>query len=137
MQSENSPPLDSTSFQEHKDLMSNSGHDAMRLSCVASAQRVVNLCLFAWAAAAAFQITETRLSSLFVIVVTVAAAVGVSRLTGNLENLPPWRAGLVVLAVIPVVGLLVMALLSGRATKELRAAGYEVGLLGARKTHVV
>jgi hypothetical protein len=137
MSPERNADADKTPAEERQGFGRKDSHDFVRLDHVASARRYVNLCLFAWLASMAFQIHETRIASLVVIVLTIATVVGVFRLTVDLENLPPWRAAFVVMAVLPVVSLLVMAVLSGRATKELGAAGYRVGMLDAERSRVV
>ena len=58
--------------------------------------------------------------------------IGVYRIARGL-GCPMWlRVLLLLLLFIPLVGLLVLASLNARATRRLRDAGYQVGLLGAR-----
>ena len=63
----------------------------------------------------------------------VLAIVGIVKLADGLGYSLGIKIVLFVLAFVPVVSLLTLAILSGRATQALRAAGYTVGLFGARK----
>lgn len=66
----------------------------------------------------------------------VAAGVaigGLLRLSHGL-GYPEWKkVVLVLLAFVPLLNLVMLAMVSDRATKALRAGGYEVGLFGARR----
>lgn len=62
----------------------------------------------------------------------VMSWIGIYRIGRGLGYPLWWRIVLLLLMLIPLVGLLVLAALSGRATSRLRKAGYSVGLMGAR-----
>lgn len=62
----------------------------------------------------------------------VAAVFGLLRMTNGLGATSGMQVVLVILVFIPVVSLITLAMVNSRATKALRAAGYEVGFLGAR-----
>jgi hypothetical protein len=64
---------------------------------------------------------------------SVVAIVGVVRLSGALGNAVIVRILYAIAMLIPLVNLLIMVLLSMRATRELRAGGYRVGFLGASR----
>jgi hypothetical protein len=57
---------------------------------------------------------------------------GIYQITRGLGYAMWWRLLLLILMLVPLVGLLVLVMLSSRATARLRDAGYEVGLIGAR-----
>jgi len=59
--------------------------------------------------------------------------VGMFRLAGGLGYSTAVKILLVVLLLVPLVGLITLLVLNSRATKALQAAGYKVGLLGARR----
>lgn len=58
---------------------------------------------------------------------------GLLRLSGGLGYSVGLKILLVVLAFIPLVSLVMLLLVNNKATKTLRAHGYKVGLMGARK----
>lgn len=62
----------------------------------------------------------------------VVAILGVLRMTNGLDYSSGKQILFVILAFLPLLGLVMLAIISSRATKALRAAGYEVGFLGAR-----
>jgi len=62
----------------------------------------------------------------------VLSWMGIYRIGRGLDYPLWWRIVLLVSMLIPLVGLLVLASLSSRATSRLRKAGYSVGLMGAR-----
>lgn len=62
----------------------------------------------------------------------VLGVVGFFRLTKGLGYSTGKKILLFILLLIPLVSLITLVLLSGKATEKLRAAGYKVGLLGAQ-----
>lgn len=66
------------------------------------------------------------------IAATVLAIAGLLKLANGLGYSTGVKVLLVILSFIPIVSLIMLALLSGKATERLRAAGYKVGLMGAR-----
>ena len=110
---------------------SNGSEELARMTRLASARRIVNLCLFVWAAAVAFGTLKTVVAPLVVLVAVVAALFGVIRLAIALRVSSLWRFIFVVAMFVPVVNLIAMGWLSTRATKVLRAAGFSVGLFRA------
>jgi hypothetical protein len=59
--------------------------------------------------------------------------VGVLRLSRGLGVRMPFRVLLALLLFVPFVNLVALAIMNGKATRVLRAAGYRVGLFGAYK----
>ncbi|MDQ3954330.1 MAG: hypothetical protein M3285_02110, partial [Actinomycetota bacterium] len=60
-----------------------------------------------------------------------AALFGLLRLGSGLGYSSAQKAVLVVLAFVPLASLAMLAIVNGRATKALKAAGYKVGFFGA------
>lgn len=61
------------------------------------------------------------------------AFLGLLRLASGMGYSDLFTVLLLVTAFIPLLNLLVLLLVNGRATAALRAAGYDVGLLGVRR----
>lgn len=79
---------------------------------------------------------STGFADLWVVVALAAIALGITgllRLAKGLGYSTATKVILVILAAIPLVSLIMLLIVNGRATKALKAAGYRVGLLGARK----
>lgn len=74
----------------------------------------------------------TVLSACALLACVVLGWTGIYRLARGLGCALWLRLVLLPMMLVPLLGLLIMLMLSGRATKHLRAAGYSVGLLGAR-----
>ncbi len=108
-----------------------------RLRRLSSGRRVANLCLFAWLASGAFRITEPPFGALFFLCVTAASVAAVIRMAANFST--PARYGYLFIAAsfVPLVNLIPVFVLSMRAGKELRAAGFSVGMLDAQERRAV
>lgn len=63
--------------------------------------------------------------------IALLTAVAMYRLGRALKIKWPWLAAF--LSFVPILGLVVLLGLNGQASAKLRAAGYKVGLMGARK----
>lgn len=61
----------------------------------------------------------------------VLSIIGIIRLAIGLGNGIAMRVVYIVLMFVPLVNLITLVILNGKATKMLRDAGYKVGLLGA------
>lgn len=75
-------------------------------------------------------------ADLWILLAIAAIGLGVTgllRMADGLGYSKGKKIGLVILAAIPLVGLVMLLIVNGRATKALRASGYKVGLLGARR----
>ena len=108
-----------------------------RLRRLSSGRRVANLCLFAWLASGAFRVTEPPFGALFFLCVTAASVAAVIRMAANFST--PARYGylFIVASFVPLVNLIPVIVLSMRAGKELRAAGFSVGMLDAQERRAV
>lgn len=103
-----------------------------RLRRLASGRRVANLCLFAWLASGAFQVTEPPFGLLFFLCVTAGSVAAVIRMTANL-GVPARHASLIIAtSFVPLLNLIPLIAIGMRAGKELRAAGFSVGMLDAQ-----
>ena len=73
----------------------------------------------------------------FVIMLSIVAIaipiIGLVRLAAGLGYSTGTKILLIILMFVPFINVITLLVLSSRATKILRAAGYSVGLLGARK----
>jgi hypothetical protein len=107
-----------------------------RLELLASGRRIVNLCMFAWLAAAAFHVIQTPFAVAFFLGSTIATIVGTLRVTDGLDLLGSKQLLLVVGATVPIIGLLVMGGLSFRAAGTLRLSGYHVGMFQSSRRRV-
>ncbi len=70
---------------------------------------------------------------LFGIASTLLAVVGILRLAGGFGWGIVGRILLVILMLLPLVNLITMLVLNGRATKALRKSGFKVGFLGVSR----
>lgn len=60
------------------------------------------------------------------------SAVGVFRVGSGFGYHMGLKIALIALTIIPLINLIVLLILNARATKVLRAAGFQVGLMGVR-----
>jgi hypothetical protein len=104
---------------------------------LASGRRVANLCLFAWLASGAFRVTQPPAGTLFFLCVTMASVVAVTRMASNFSTRARHEYLFAAASFIPFVNLIPMIVLSMRAAKELRAAGFSVGMLDAQERRSV
>lgn len=103
------------------------------LNRIASGQRLMIYSVLVSMAGMALRTTLGPPAAVISLVATVVAIVAAARLSAALGSGIAMRVFYSLAMIIPVVNLIVMLLLSGRATKALRAGGYEVGLLGAKQ----
>jgi len=102
-----------------------------RLNRVASGQRLVIFALLASIAAVGLQAFIGDIAVVATLAASILAIVGVVRLAGGLGSSGVARFLYAVLMLVPLVNLILMVILSSRATKALREGGYRVGFLGA------
>lgn len=88
--------------------------------------------LNAFSLALATNIFMVVISIVVIIAVLIMGIMGISRLAKGLGYSTIWTIVCLILMFVPLVSLLMLLVLNARATKELKAAGYKVGLLGAR-----
>lgn len=100
---------------------------------VASGQRLIIYAILINLAAVALSAAVGDIAGLLALVGVFLAIWGLLRLATGLRYSLGVKIILIVLAFIPLVSLVMLLVVNGRATKALREAGYHVGLLGARK----
>jgi hypothetical protein len=103
------------------------------LNRVASGQRLMIYSVLVSMGAMALRTALGPPAAIVSLVASVVAIAGVARLSGALGSGIAMRIVYCIAMIIPLMNLLVMLLLSARATRALRAGGYQVGLLGARQ----
>ena len=67
----------------------------------------------------------------------IASLIGALRLAAGLKVTPLWRYAIGLSMFLPPVNFIVMAVLSGRAARELREAGYAIGMFTVEQKYVV
>jgi hypothetical protein len=103
------------------------------LNDIASGQRQVMYALLAQIlVSATIRVVVPQLGLLLLLTTFIYGAVAVLQLAAALKVSVWSRVLLCIGLLIPLVSLLVLALLSGRASRRLRAGGFKVGLLGAK-----
>jgi hypothetical protein len=106
--------------------------DIRRMNRVASAQKFVIYSLLAALAATGIRsLVGSEVGLLLGVLVTILMMVGAVRLDGALNGSILSRILYALTMLLPLISLIIMFTLSLRASKELKAAGYKVGLLGA------
>ena len=110
----------------------------LRLKGIAESQRRVMLCvlgqivIFAGARMVAVESWLVGLAYILVAILTLVCVVQLAYRTKGTGT----AVVVGVLSLVPLLGLLMMLFASGWATKELKAAGFKVGLLGGRPKEV-
>ena len=102
------------------------------LGDVASGQKLVIYAILLYFLAAALRTAVGPIALLAFLACLVMSWTGIYKIARGLDYPVGWRIVLLVLMLVPLVGLLVLVMLSSKATSRLRKAGYSVGLLGAR-----
>lgn len=102
------------------------------LDDVVSGQKLVIYAILLYFAAALLRVALGPIAIVLALACMVMSWVGMYRMTRGLEYPMWWRIVLMVLMLVPLLGLLVLVVLSSKGTTRLREAGYSVGLLGAR-----
>jgi len=100
---------------------------------VASGQRLIIYSILVNLGTFVLRILVGDIGALLGIVAIVLAIVGLLKLASGLGYSVGVKILLIVLAFIPLINILMLVMVNARATSALRAAGYTVGLLGARK----
>jgi hypothetical protein len=114
------------------DVPSPPGAETARLNRVASGQRLLIYALLVSVVAIVLQASIGPLAAVITLAASLAAIVGVLRTAAALGRSVLARVLYVVAMLLPLINLLAMLAMSAQATKALRAAGYRVGLLGAK-----
>lgn len=104
-----------------------------RIEDVASGQRLVILSILVNVIAAVGSMNGDPVWRLVLIGSGLVALFGLLRLSSGLGYSTGKRIGLIIAAFIPLVSLIMLVIVNQRANEALKASGYSVGLLGARK----
>ncbi|MEQ1512560.1 MAG: hypothetical protein ABL934_07765 [Lysobacteraceae bacterium] len=100
---------------------------------IAAGQKLVIYAILTYFLAAASRMAIGPLAFVVVLVALGLAIAGTLKLGSGLGFSTVNKAICVVLMFVPLVGLIMLLVLNTKATSRLRAAGYTVGLLGARR----
>lgn len=100
---------------------------------IAAGQKLVIYAILAYFLAAFSRVAIGSLAFVILFVALGLAIAGVLKLGSGLAFSTVNKAICVALMFIPLVGLIMLLVLNSKATSRLRAAGYTVGLLGARR----
>ena len=100
---------------------------------VADGQRLVIYAILIYILAVVLQVAVDPILGLVGLGGLVLAIIGLMKLATGMG----WSTGVKILIVlllfIPLISILTLAIVNARATERLKAAGYKVGLLGAKK----
>lgn len=108
--------------------------DYERMDAVASGQRILIYTFIAALLSGGLRAQVDPVLSLVVALAIAAVSIyGAVRVDKGLGGSLFSRIVYAIAMLLPLVSLIIMITLSMRATKVLRAAGYQVGLLGAKK----
>jgi hypothetical protein len=107
--------------------------DEPRIEQVASAQKLIIYAILAYFAAAVVRALLGPAGLLIGVAAVLMGLLGAYRLCTGLGYSVAIRVVLLLLMCVPLVSLIVLLVLNGKATRRLRAAGYRVGLLGASR----
>jgi hypothetical protein len=118
------------------DVIDNDPESLESLNLIASGQRQVMFALLAQIAASVLAGAVPQLGLLLLIGALIYAVVALVRLASALGMSVVSRVLLCLGLVIPLVSLLVLAVLSSRASRRLRAGGFRIGFLGAKPREV-
>lgn len=99
---------------------------------LASGQRLVILAVVLNFAAVLLRFAIGDLAAVVAVAAVVSAIVGLVKVGSGFGYSVGLRVLLIILILIPLVGLVTLLVLNAKVTRALKAAGYEVGLLGAR-----
>lgn len=102
------------------------------LDDVASGQKLVIYAILLYFVAAAARAVLGPLATVPLLICLGMGWTGIYRLSRGLGDAMWMRIALLILMLVPLVGLIVLVILSSRGTSRLKKAGYSVGLLGAR-----
>jgi hypothetical protein len=100
---------------------------------VASGQKLVIYAILFNFVTLALQVAIGPIAGLVGIVALVLSLIGIFRIGSGMGFSIVVKILLVVLMFVPLVNLITLLILNGRATKRLREAGYTVGLMGASR----
>jgi len=105
--------------------------DAITLEKIRSGQRLLIFAILVNLAAVGVRTSHPAAFLMIALVAFFMAVVGLLRLMSGLEYSTPGKVGMFVLQFVPLINLISLIVICTQATKILRAAGFEVGFLGA------
>ncbi len=113
--------------------MAHGGQESIEsLNRIARGQRQVMFALLAQIAASILARASPQIGLLLLIAALIYAVVALVRLTSALGISVASRVLLCIGLVIPLISLLILAVLSSRASRRLRAGGFRIGFFGAK-----
>lgn len=107
--------------------------EARSIEDVADGQRMVIWAILLYIFTVIIASTAGEIFGLVGIGALILAIMGLLRLADGLGWTTGTKILLIILVFVPLVSLLMLLIVNGRATQALKAAGYKVGLMGARK----
>ncbi|HUB90486.1 MAG TPA: hypothetical protein VMA74_12245 [Dyella sp.] len=105
--------------------------DSADLQQIASGQKLIIYSILLNVVSISLQRSSGGLALAASLVAIVMSLIGILRLCGGFEYSTGAKVLLVIGSFIPLVNLVILVVLSMKATGRLREAGYKVGLLGA------
>lgn len=109
------------------------GADSKRVEDIASGQKLVIYAIVVNLATIVLQMVVGPLAAVAGLLALAMAIIGVMRLASGMAMSVASKVVLVILMFVPLINLISLLVLNSRATRQLRNAGYKVGLLGAYK----
>jgi hypothetical protein len=100
---------------------------------VASGQKLIIYAILVNFLTVGLQVAFGHIAGLVAIIAVVLSVIGIFRLASGLGYSVGIKILLVVLMFVPLINIITLLMLNSSATKALRAAGFKVGLLGARR----
>ena len=100
---------------------------------LASGQKLVIYAVLVNFLTIGLQVAFGDIAGLVAIIAVVLSVIGIFRLASGFSYSVGIKILLVALMFIPLINIIALLKLNSRATKALRAAGFKVGLLGARR----
>jgi hypothetical protein len=104
-----------------------------RIDDIADGQRMIIFAILLNIATAIVVTTVAEIFGLIGIGAVVLAIIGLLNVASGLGYSTGVKVLLIVLVFVPIASLLMLVIVNGKATEALKAHGFKVGLLGARK----
>ena len=117
-------------YEAPRSQVDNGFSNTLELQQVASGQKLIIYSIILNFLTIALQ-HSGGLALALALVAIVMALMGVARVCGGLGYSTGTKVLLIIGCFVPLVGLVILVVLSMKATSRLREAGYKVGLLGA------
>jgi hypothetical protein len=114
-----------------------SGLSQAHIEKVAAGQKMIIYAILLYFLAVGGQFVVGPIAALLILGTFFLGLIGIIRLASGFGYSVLRIILLIIGMIIPLIGLLILLTLNARATKELRASGYKVGLLGATKIKAV